>query len=220
MEYELADQLNQAFEVEGCFYKVEVNGSIFDCRSQVKINRKHRPKTKGVDAFFILTNPGSCKPEQADYSFPLVKTAREQTAFVAAKSDPTQHQMMRLMNVKSWNQVAIINLSDIRCSNMKDFQNKLAAAADQSFHHHSIFYKTRAEELTQALQTCNGLVIIGWGTNNCVRPLAQQALSTLKRQGIQLKGLKHKISPFYYHPNSQLKKRKIDWLEKIGSLVG
>lgn len=215
MELIAKKHLLREFEVEASFYKMKIGAETFECRNHAKI-KSIGFQADRFDAVFILCNPGSCQPEDRD-NVPTIDPRLENAPFLKSKSDETQHQIMRLMLKKRWNQVNIINISDLCAGNLNDFKEKLEKARKVSFHYHSIFSEERNSNLQEVLDLNNGPIIIGWGTNPVIKFLAIEVL--------QNKHLSHKVGwehvkyPFYYHPGPHLAEKKKDWLRILDEQI-
>ena len=163
MELVSKNELLNEFEVEASFYNVKIGDQTFECRNQAKVKRKS-VKTDLFDAIFVLVNPGSCNALDKNYVITENDPRTDNIPFVKAESDSTQWQIMRLMKLKEWDQVNIINLSDLCTGSLKIFQSKLETADSLSFHHHSIFLDERQKELKKILDANKGPVILGLGS--------------------------------------------------------
>ncbi|MDN3015853.1 hypothetical protein PH210_06480 [Paenibacillus sp. BSR1-1] len=218
MEYVYAETLKNEFKVLASFYTEQVRGEEFHCRNIAFVMQKGKQNIKRPDAFIILMNPGTSAPKGKKSTSPyLYLEAPSKLPLVEAKPDPTQYQIMRLMRLKGWNCVGILNLSDIRAGNSDDFKILLEKAELTGFHSHSIFSSTRVNELVSIINCSNGPIITAWGTNELLEPLANRALSILPSS--RLKGLEHINKPFYYHINPILKVRQLEVLTKLHEMI-
>src|SRR5690554_6743756 len=93
------------FEVTAYFY----NSNNFKFRRYLEIKRKNYLDDKN-DLNVIMMNPGSSKPKNIDekVNFDFLNK------FVVAHPDPTQFQIMKIMDNCNLNYAKIINLSDVR----------------------------------------------------------------------------------------------------------
>lgn len=153
-------ELLREYEVEGSFYNVDIQGEVFECRSQARIKRIGANDVN-LNAIFILINPGGCLPTDKFYSIPVLDPRKTTVPFVKAESDQTQWQLMRLMKLKNWHQIVIINLSDFRSGDMTKFKQNLKKTQNLSAIHHSILSKERETELRSHLAQNKGPVIPG-----------------------------------------------------------
>jgi len=219
MEFVKADSLKKQFEVKGSFYHLEIHGHRFECRNYAQVYRKDKENQKEYDAVLVLMNPGLCSPKKSTYPIPQISHGESSLTFTFAKTDNTQYQIMRFMNLKNWNKVLVINLSDIRAGNLDEFKRKLNEAKRVGFDRHSIFSKQRKGELEQVLSNSNCPIIVAWGTDSRFKNLAECALVALPRDRII--GVEHEIkgTPFYYHASPTPLKGKIEWLSNINEII-
>jgi hypothetical protein len=208
--------LLREFEVEGSFYNVKIRDEVFECRNQAKI-KKIGITHNHLDAIFIMVNPGGSNPAEQILTVPNLDSRETEIPFVKAESDQTQWQLMRLMKIKKWEQISIINLSDIRSGNMKVFKKELKRAKDLSFDYHSIFSEQREQELKDVLRLNNGPIVAAWGTDSKIKNMAGNVL--LSKNIENFKGWKHQDHPYYYHPKPALDVDKIEWLEKLNYIL-
>jgi hypothetical protein len=216
MELVSKEELVNEYEVNASFYKLKIADKVFDCRNRAIIRRKG-VNENDYDAVFILVNPGSCNPKSLDL-IPYINPIDKEVPLVRAESDPTQWQIMRLMKLRAWKQVCIINLSDLCSGNLDNFKSLLDDAKRLSYTYHSIFSKERSKELNQIIHANKGPFIVGWGTKGFIKPLVSKALQS--HSSVQpFVGWQHNTKPFYYHPNQRLKKGKIEWLQRLNELL-
>lgn len=209
MELVSKKELLKDFEVEASFYNVKIADRVFECRNHARIKRIGFSSNK-LDAIFILCNPGSCDPFIKE-TVPLLDPRNEEAPFIKAHSDPTQEQIMRLMKIKQWNLIYIINLSDLCSGNFPDFKAKLNDALNNSFTYHSIFSNEREDEIKKLLDSNPSVdVIAGWGTEAFIKNMAKEVIQHKLINNI--KGWKHNNHPYYYHPNPHNYKSKKMWI--------
>ncbi|WP_240374068.1 hypothetical protein [Bacillus piscicola] len=214
MDFLTADRLKGTYSTEASFYNFKTAEQTFACRDFVHIYENDNRQIDRFDAIFTLANPGLCSPAETTYDIPHVVEKREyQRKYIPAKTDNTQYQIMRLMHVRKWCNVLVINLSDIRCGNLKDFRIKLKEAEKAGFTSHSIFATQRKQELTHVLDQCAGPVIAAWGTNPVVKELAEKAIHALPAERVT--GVLYEKRPFYYHASPQPKGKKLEWLRSM-----
>lgn len=212
MSFLPAADLKKKFHTEGAFYQTELNGESFTCRGLAKISRKGI-ETDVTDALFVMVNPGSCQPVNEAYQYPYFTGNLQEAPLVPAKSDPTQYQIMRLMERENWNIIYIINLSDLRAGNINDFKGYLKLFDAQNNNTHSIFSTERIDEIATLLSK-NTKIIAGWGTQPFMKKKMQHALSVFSEYG-KVFGLPHKTSPYYYHPYPMIQHKCIKWLDDM-----
>ncbi|WP_071394358.1 DUF1643 domain-containing protein [Bacillus tuaregi] len=218
VDYVYAEQLKKEFKVVSSFYNQKVKGKLFQCRNHAYVIRKGNRLNHEVNATLILMNPGTSAPARKEAFVPtLIRELPICIPYIEAKPDPTQYQVMRLMKVKGWNRVSILNLSDLCAGNTEDFKKLIQAAEACGFHFHSIFTPEREKELQSQLSTANGPILLAWGTNEILETLAEQALEKLPSDRIT--GIQSTNKPFYYHINPILKQKQIELLTKIQEIV-
>lgn len=216
MAFLLREELLETFYTEGSFYEIDLNGMGYKCRGLAKITRKGTV-TDDADALFVLVNPGSCQPKDENYAYPPYNKVLTKIPSVQAKSDPTQLQIMRLMERRNWNMAYIINLSDLQTGNFDDFKIKKKHFMDQSSDCHSIFSPNRVETIPSLLSE-KTMIIAGWGKNTFIKKRASHALSILSGfRGVG--GLPYPTVPYYKHPYPMLKKRCIGWLNDMEAVL-
>jgi hypothetical protein len=217
MELVSKEELVNEYEVKASFYKLKFDDKVFDCRNRAII-RRIGVNEEDYDAVFILVNPGSCHPESLD-AIPYKNPLHGEIPLIRAESDPTQWQIMRLMRLKAWKQVCMINLSDLCSGNLNNFKSLLEDAKRLSYTYHSIFSKDRSKELNQIIDANKGPLIVGWGTKSYIKPMANTVLQSSSSNTLQVVGWQHQTKPFYYHPNQRLNERKIEWLQRLNALL-
>jgi hypothetical protein len=161
---------------------------------------------------FSLWQTGGCVPKDPSYVYPVLHEDISRSEFVEAKTDPTQYQLMNLMELMEYNRLDILNLSDICEGNYDNF--KLYLKVFQTFKNqlHSIFSQERAKELSELMDE-ETPIILAWGTNSTIKELAEKALqttNTFKRYGVAYSNL-----PYFRHPKPLLIKNRIEWLAEI-----
>lgn len=155
-------------------------------------------------------NPGSSKPknidETSDNSF-LNK-------FVPAFPDPTQSQIMKVMDNCNLEYAKIINLSDLRDSVSNSFYNRLKT--DLIGKNHSIF---STDEYLKGYLNPNSIFLFAWGVNKQLQKLSINAtdkIHYLFGNNIKKIGLKHlKNVKGYYHPLPRKIKDQEKWVTEI-----
>ena len=214
MEFIYAEELKTKFSVFGHFYDLEIGDRIFNCRSVLEIVSKSvndLAKSKPY-AVLVMMNPGSSKPLQNDY-VPLKYTTNEilsnwwEKEIVPTKPDNAQYQIMRLMLLKDWKHVRVLNLSDLRNGNSGDFviEYKNAKEIDVTCPH-SLTHEGRDTERRNYCSD-SSLIIAAWGSTEVLRESALTFLSEIDNvHGLPLE------NPWYRYPSPYKKDQKIDWL--------
>lgn len=212
MSFIPAAELKKTYFTEGAFYQRVVNGEVYTCRSLARVRRKNIDEER-VDALFVMVNPGSCQPEDKNYQIPEYEGVLPEVQFVPAKSDPTQYQIMRLMECKGWNTVYIVNLSDLRAGNIDDFREQLKQFEFHKDDSHSIFSASRIIEFERLIES-DMQVIVGWGVQPFMKSKMIEALTIISDLS-KIYGLPHPIYPYYYHPFPMVQHKCIKWLDDI-----
>jgi hypothetical protein len=161
-----AEQLKQTFKVEAKFYYSQVGEERFLMRREARISRIDTEQTD-IDAVFVMINPGSCAPNGIVESF-----GAEEAQLIPAKPDPTQYQLMNLMERKAWHIVTLVNLSDICEGNMVEFISREKEFRKANVDH-SLFQHGNKKELEELLASANHL-IFAWGASDVAQKLARQ----------------------------------------------
>lgn len=213
MDFIYANELNQKFSVYGHFYDLEISGSIFKCRSVLEILSKSANIEPSATpcAVVVMMNPGSSRPVDADYvpkrhSVCEVTSGDWEKHLVPTRPDNAQYQIMRLMLLKGWKHVRVLNLSDLRNGNSGKFSLNFAEASElDSSSPHSLTHVRRLQELECCCADAP-IVIAAWGTTDVLREAAESFLSKMQVRGLSLD------YPWYRYPSPYRKDQKIEWL--------
>ncbi|MBE6069339.1 MAG: hypothetical protein E7211_16870 [Clostridium lundense] len=225
--FKSADELKKMYEVYANFYKMmQADGKIYTCRNVADIydkefkasNIKSKPQ-----ALIIMMNPGSCEPKDKDYNIPnrtidkLYKISINASS-VLCKADNAQYQIMRIMDIKKWKHIRIVNLSDIKCSNGDEFKDRLKGLQEiDKKDMHSIFSSKRTMERDQAfLLESNAPIILAWGIDKKLIHLARKCVQSIPMENCR--GIKYD-EYLYYYPSPLLKTGKEAWLHDISKIV-
>lgn len=188
------------FEIVGHFYEI----SSIKCRKYLDIKRKNTHLSQ-PDVMVIMMNPGS--------SYPLDRIDNNQMA-TAAHPDPTQDQIMAVMNKAGLNYARVLNLSDTRQPSSDKFYKFLNSEVGRTIPH-SIFHNLRVVELSSLFQP-NVPVIYGWGVNANLEYLARMAINRLSVTspfGINKSG----IEWAYYHPLPRTYSKQTEWVNVVSA---
>jgi hypothetical protein len=167
-----------------------------------------------------MMNPGSSHPiEEGDtnslLNMPL--PAVFQKPLVLTQPDNTQYQIMRIMISMHWKHVRVLNISDLRDPKSPSFiaRTQKLAAAHSSGTNHSLFCKTRTAEChTMLRRKPDAPIIIGWGQDSGLIPLAKQCLSCIEGEKIITVPAGNDPA-LTAHPSPMLQTKKEAWLEAI-----
>lgn len=199
------------YEVIGYFY----NMNKLKFRKYIEIKRKGATVLAN-DLTVIMMNPGSSKPKDIDESSYFGYLDR----FVEANPDATQYQIMAIMERCNLNYAKIINLSDVRIANSKEFYKALNDKLKNC--NHSIFSESNKDELKNYLNP-KSIFILAWGVNKKLTPLAQNALSVLNElfgDNLRIVGRKHFSNKYeYYHPLPRIAEKRKEWLDEIVKMI-
>jgi len=230
MKFISASELRKIYDVYGHFYSIEYPcGNRVDCRSVLEIITKtscledfnslsdHKP-----DCIFIMMNPGSSSPKvDVDNYIASSKIKNLKVSYVPTKPDTTQYQVMRIMEIKKWDHIRVLNLSDLRNPKSGEFYSKFTEVESYSDGHiHSLFSNLRTNELEAKMNMKKGAsVVCAWGVSDDLNPLISRCLAQIEYNcnivGLKKKGTENK----YYHPLPTLQKDKQDWIEKMSKLL-
>src|SRR5690606_1349430 len=120
----------------------------------------------------------SCKPVDDSYVSPLYKDDLFAIPFVSAREDPTQYQLMRLMERMQWNMVYIINLSDLRAGNIGEYRRMRETLSRAKCGEHSIFSERRRDSISRLVSNRTRM-IAAWGKKDFIREDAISAYEYL-----------------------------------------
>lgn len=225
--FKMADELKLKYVVYANFYRMtHADGKNHICRNVADIYDKNYKKSNmnvnlKPQALIIMMNPGECEPLDKNFIIPnmtineLYEASKVEPATLC-KPDRAQYQIMRLMDIKRWEQIRILNLSDIKCSNGDEFKKlfKVLLQKDK-LNLYSIFSTMRTDEKNNLFQISNNApVIFGWGVDEILMKLAKECI-TYAPNG---KGIMHS-EYLYYYPSPMLKEKKIEWLDKIAMIL-
>lgn len=221
MDFIYAAELKRQFSVFGHFYDLDLDGAVFRCRSCLEIVAPDvNDWQKSLPcAVVVMMNPGSSHPLDANYR-PRQVTPRQlkgwlgEKDFVATRPDIAQYQIMRLMLLRGWRHVRVLNLSDLQNPDSREFvaDFKRAQKLDGS-NPHSLTHHDRREELHSY---CAGVhrVIAAWGALEVLRDTAIRFLQCVHPVlGVPLG------RPWYRYPSPRQQAQKLQWLEQINQTL-
>ncbi|MGE0252863.1 MAG: hypothetical protein AB7O99_09020 [Dongiaceae bacterium] len=190
------------FEISGHFY--ELSG--LKCRRYLNIKRVGSNLSQ-PDIMVVMMNPGS--------SYPL-DGIDNNNAPTEAHPDPTQDQIMAVMNNTGFNFARVLNLSDARQPSSNKFYEFLNSGSANSIPH-SIFHQSRHDEFS-ALFRQGVPTIYGWGVNSNLEGLARKAIDRISEKnpiGIRKNG----IEWAYYHPLPRIHAKQVEWVNTVSALL-
>lgn len=221
MEFIYAEKLKQEFDVFGHFYNLKLSDTVLKCRSLLEIKRKGLSDPNGLpDIIVIMMNPGSSIPLDKEYT-PKTFSKNEynnlkEKEIIPTRPDNAQYQIMRLMQLNSWNFVRVLNLSDLRNGNSGNFQSDFnnAKALDDS-NPHCITSFNRRKELLVSIKSKSNLIIAAWGSLAILKISAQEIL----KLDHKIIGIVNGKLPYFRYPSPYLKTQKLNWLLEIQSVL-
>lgn len=226
MEFVYAAELKKRFTCYGHFYELALaNGERVKCRSVLEIVdatiAQHDPSSIYLlepDGVVIMMNPGSSHPKSKEIESDLFASVSVPGTkeLVLTQPDNTQYQIMRIAVEKGWHHIRILNLSDLRDPKSGSFIQKADACNQISNGHlHSIFCEDRQEERAHSLRRkAGGPILLGWGQDAGLIPLATQCLAHLVDESTYT--VASPLDPrLNAHPSPMMQKAKVSWLEKM-----
>ena len=203
-------QISDRYNVTGYFYVEQ--GHLF--RKYLNIRRKRAGLRRYLnlimrwftdaepDLMVVMMNPGSSSP---------MTGSDDGQVEVAAKPDDTQRQIMKVMDATSFNYARILNLSDLRDPNSPDFLLALKPL-DHAGIAHSIFGPGRESDF-DGLFDHSVPVILAWGADDRLKPLARRALGRINNT-VQVGQKKPGTDWVYYHARQRGKPQQ-RWVDEI-----
>ncbi len=221
-----AAELKLEYDVFGHFYSVELpSKEVVECRSVLEISTKiwtskdHSELSPlNPDAVFIMMNPGSSRPLIEVNNRIRAKAIHKLTiSLVPTKPDTTQYQVMRLMKVRQWRHVRVLNLSDVRSSKSPEFFKTFQRLERESqFDSHSIFSDARSAELLLKLPKSRKTpLVLAWGLSQKLNPLIERCLNRLHPKSKILGLLEPGTTNKYRHPLPSLHRDQQIWLDNM-----
>ncbi|WP_404336787.1 DUF1643 domain-containing protein [Planococcus rifietoensis] len=209
-----AEHLKQIFSVEAKFYHAEIENEQILMRREACI-RRNGVFTTRADAVIVMINPSNCA--QAGET---AKSPRD-AEWISTKPNPTQYQLMNLMERQEWNLVTLINLSDICEGNIGNF-NIIENQFNRMGMSHSLFQEDNAQEREALLASADHL-IFAWGSSTVAKRLAAQF--GLFQEGSPEKSYAHAKAwvvadnGFPRHPKPATVADRVIWLDKMDALL-
>ena len=193
--------MGNEFEIYGHFYEI----SDLKCRKYLDIKRVESDLEQ-PDIMVVMMNPGS--------SYPLDGIDNNRKPSIACP-DRTQNQIMAVMG-NNFNFARVLNLSDFRQPNSKEFYKFLKSDLGKSIPH-SIFHPSRDKDFSNLFYP--GVpVIYGWGVDPNLQGLAREAINRISEKnpiGIR----KGETEWAYYHPLPRIRDKQIEWVTKVSLLL-
>jgi hypothetical protein len=216
-----AETLKKEFAAFGHFYNLKINNKIFKCRSVLNIVSINISDYSQIvpNAIVVMMNPGSSRPldslySPAEYTTNEILSGKWVKVFVSTRPDNAQYQIMRVMRIRNWKYVRVLNLSDLRNGNSGMFSLEFKNASNiDSSNPHCITHPNRINELTDATQTkMNVPIIAAWGNTGVLLDSAKSFLDIHKSViGIR----SDELSTAFRYASPYLKEKKLQWLSGI-----
>ena len=220
-----AKKLNEKYKCYGHFYEINFNSiTSMSCRSVLEIvDKSSIPEDisslaiKIPDVIFVMMNPGSSYPLEPTPTDSKVRASDflKKKKLVLTRPDNTQYQVMRVGIEMGWSHLRVLNLSDLRNSKSKLFLDNVESLSNfNNSNMHSIFGDERIHECKKMLLSKSKIIIIGWGQNQRLLPLAKSCFKRFKSQKII--SVESKLdSMLTLHPSPMLQVKKEEWLNCI-----
>lgn len=221
-----ANQLKEKYGVFGHFYSVELaSKEVVECRSVLEIaNHEYTPaghtELSGLrpDAVFVMMNPGSSKPlVEVNNRIRARAIHKLSISLVPTKPDTTQYQVMRVMQIRGWQHVRVLNLSDLRSPKSAEFIKTFQRLErDDEFEGHSIFSFAREEELSLKLPRSRKVpLVFAWGLSDKLTPLVDRCMARLPKKRTIIGLLEPGSTNKYRHPLPSLHEEQRIWVEQM-----
>jgi len=233
MEFLYAAELKKRFTCYGHFYELALmNGDRAKCRSVLEIVDTSIPQVTPSelsemepDVVVIMMNPGSSHPKDIyhvddEIEYPKAGRSMRKT-LVLTQPDNTQYQVMRVAVSQGWKHIRVLNLSDLRDPKSGSFLQKVDALAGvMGGHTHSMFCQERRAECIHSLKRKgNSPIMLGWGQDMGLIPLAEQCMKRIVAEPVcTVASEAHPL--LNAHPSPMMQVKKIQWLETMIRQLG
>ncbi len=220
-----AAELKNKFAVFGHFYQIQLGDEEIACRSVLEIidhglvplDLSELAESE-PDLLIVMMNPGSSRPLDKNVKPDTVSSWEDiskSRTWVTTQPDNTQYQIMRIMVALGSKHGRVLNLSDMRePKSPLMFKKSAHLAGVDGGGVHSIFSPERKTELEKLMGSEKRPVIVGWGRDEKLLPLAKQALERL--DGWKIYGRPaNSDKTLFAHPSPMLQKMKEQWVDEI-----
>ena len=228
MEFVYATELKKSYQVSAHFYYLNIANNKYLCRSVADIventdskGQPHFSITSAPNAVVVMMNPGAARPvshnPQDGPKLPILSRQRlfdynRDRPQILVAPDNAQYQLMRLMKLKAWRHLRIINLSDLCEGNSQKFAFLHRAISEYSMDHpESILHLKRSKELS-AVSKDVPHIIVAWGRQPVLKSAATAFLTSYQ----DVIGLARDY-PWYRFASPYRKDQKLSWLREIES---
>lgn len=224
VKFDPAKEFKDDYEVRAHFYRLKGCSSVL--RNILEINLKNPGKDVPPQAIVIMMNPGSAVPIE-DVKIPEFTRDEIKSKdwviqclnnLVKTKPDLAQYQIMRLMRLKNWNFVRVLNLCDLKEARSSQVQSIMQEQSiDSSFI--SITSDDRHDELAYLIAH-DIPIIAGWGRLPILKSFAEDCLRYLESKNRNVIGVKYDVGDphLFKYPSPMRKSLKIAWLDQISKL--
>ncbi|WP_019415072.1 hypothetical protein [Paenisporosarcina sp. TG20] len=210
--------LGERFIVWSQFFEETFVGDRVLIRPEASIKRREGTSTFNTekhpraDAVIVMFNPGSCKPTLDVHS----------GEWTESMPDKTQFQLMRLMEHMAWNEMKIVNLSDLCEGNFTEFVG-LLKRCDYKGIAHSRFVSNPESEWSKVISGADRL-LYGWGEKSEAKELANVYGLSDADNMVALHGKKpiavwDPVRGYPKHPFPFIPKNREAWLEEMVELL-
>lgn len=188
--------MKENYNINGYFYQIE------DSKFRKYLNIKKKSSTlEKPDLMIIMMNPGS--------SYPLDDND-DGNIETPTNPDPTQNQIMHIMEQCSFEYARVLNLSDYREAKSSVFYGRISSLPES----HSIFHPSRQNDFDNLFER-NVPIIYAWGVNKKLMQLAKNAIHKTKTDSLIFGLNKKKYDFSYYHPLPRSAKKQTEWIDQI-----
>ena len=188
--------LRDIYSVQGIFY---VDAFDRKCRKSLDLIRVDSERVS-PEIVVVMMNPGSSHP---------LNDVDDDNILTPTYADPTQLQVMAVMENVGIQFARILNLSDLRNPKSSEFYSELDKRDDLT---HSIFHESRTDDFNSFFIR-DVPIILAWGVNFKLNRLATLAVERIPKSSVLLG--KHKDGNFYYHARPHLVSSQKEWVSCI-----
>lgn len=210
--------LKEKFTVWGKFQEIDVTGVRVLMRPEARIVRRGssdsniNDKNPKADAVIVMSNPGNFMPE----------LGTESEEWTEAKPDRAQFQLMRLMERMTWDELVIVNLSDLCEGNLGNYSSLLKRFEVGEIAH-SRFAMQPETEWTKVISSADRL-LYGWGVKKEAKEMANtygllDLDNMLTVHGKKPIAVWHSEKGYPKHPYPYTPERCAAWLEDMVELL-
>ncbi|MEK4523112.1 DUF1643 domain-containing protein [Psychrobacillus sp. FSL W7-1493] len=206
--------LNEQFVVMAKFEYRQFEVHQVLIRSEARILRRGTQipedlSNRKANALIVMQNPGSCLPKEE------LKDEWQESI-----PDKTQYQLMRLMERMNWDELIIVNLSDMCEGDSFEFKRLLKICELQNVPNSR--YAKNIQDFIDMTELVD-YVIYGWGSRPEAKRLAMEhgflPIEGLKLNGKEPKAYWNKSRDYPRHPFPYLPNRCEEWLNEMTAVL-